>query len=470
MKDFNDFMNSGISDELLAAYIDGNTTESENAVIENSLNGNSMLSEVYEIAHDSVSFGSNFDWELHKGDFGFWELGLPPVVTEEDLEYLKKDEEGTDNSNSINDNIMKEELNSKTIGEHGENIYDPVYIRQPDDHSCALRSQQIVLRDFGIDIPFKDLEKLAKEYGVYTDQGTYTYDIGKVLQIAGVNMHQVEGTSFYELTNELAQGHRVIVSVDANELWYNESFSDKLRNWFDDTFKAQGGNHALVVAGVEINPQNPNDVKVVLTDPGAGHLRIEYPLDQFMNAWKDSNCFMAATDNPAPYQYDAETGMEVPSSFYVQQYVNEFVATHGYQLSPDLINIPQDYQPTFTGHLNMVGNMDYATFESSYNEALENRIPSSHSIKEQIEELAKAQNEEDVSRETTGTVGTNDGNAEEQDKNTSGKGEDLTGGNDYEDDDVVGTSGEDTVGESDEDEDSEDVKNSEDDDFSEDEE
>lgn len=85
MKDFNDILNSDISDELLAAYIDGNTTESENQLIESSLNGDSMLSEAYEIAHDGVSFGSNFDWELHKGDFGFWELGLPPVISESEL-------------------------------------------------------------------------------------------------------------------------------------------------------------------------------------------------------------------------------------------------------------------------------------------------------------------------------------------------------------------------------------------------
>lgn len=86
MKDFNDLLNSGISDELLAAYIDGNTTESENQLIESALDGDSMLSEAYEIANDSVSFGSNFDWELHKDDFGFWELGLPPIVTETDID------------------------------------------------------------------------------------------------------------------------------------------------------------------------------------------------------------------------------------------------------------------------------------------------------------------------------------------------------------------------------------------------
>ena len=275
----------------------------------------------------------------------------------------------------------------RTFGESGENVYDPVYIRQPDDHSCALRSQQIVLRDFGIDIPFKDLETLAKEYDVYSDQGTYTYDIGKVLQIAGVDMHQVYGTSMYDLTNELAQGHRIIVSLDANELWHNDSFSDKLKNWFNDTFKEQGGNHALIVAGVEVNPEKPEDIQVVLTDPGAGHLRIEYPLEQFMDAWKDSNCFMAATNNPAPYQYDAETGMEVPSNFVVNQYINDFVASHGYQLSSELIEVPQDYQALFSDHLTRVGNMSYSEFEESYNDYTDRQTPSDLSIKEQIEQL-----------------------------------------------------------------------------------
>lgn len=83
MNDYNELVKSGISDELLAAYIDGNTTESENQLIENSLKGDSILSDAYDIAHDSVSFGSNFDWELHKGDFGFWELGLPPAITDD---------------------------------------------------------------------------------------------------------------------------------------------------------------------------------------------------------------------------------------------------------------------------------------------------------------------------------------------------------------------------------------------------
>ena len=256
--------------------------------------------------------------------------------------------------------------NYRTYGESGENIYDPIFIKQPDDHSCGLRSQQIVLRDFGIDIPFEELEKYALGAGVYSENGTYTYDIGKVLEMAGVGMHQVQGGTIYDLTSELAQGHRVIVSVDANELWYNDSIQGKLSNWFEDVFGDQGGNHALIVAGVEVNPLNPDDTKVVLTDPGAGHLRIEYPLKQFMDAWKDSNCFMAATDDPAPYQYDAATGMEVPSNFVTEHHYNQFVVDNSYQLSPDMINIPDDYQPMLSGHLDMIGDIPYNDFVSEH--------------------------------------------------------------------------------------------------------
>ncbi len=364
------FNHSLPSIEKFAAFLDGNLSQSE-------MKQFSQLAEQDEVLHQLL----NASTEIEDSIAGFTDsdLQLPPEIANPDFELPDIDnanlgglvddifgdnthtnqQEGFDagvecqQEPEIFDERETLATSYRAYGESGENMYDPVYIKQPDDHSCGLRSQQIVLRDFGIDIPFADLERYALDAGGYTEKGTYTYDIGKVLEMAGVGMHQVEGSTIYDLTNELAQGHRVIVSVDADELWYNNSLQGKLANWFNDVFGNQGGNHALIVAGVEVNPLDTSDVKVVLTDPGTGHLRIEYPLQQFIEAWKDSNCFMVATNEAAPYQYDANTHMEVPSNFVTGNQYNKFVLEHSYQLAPDLIKVPIGYQPAFTGHINV---------------------------------------------------------------------------------------------------------------------
>lgn len=58
-----DFMNMGenISDEMLAAYIDGNATPKESSMIQNVLGNDELLTEAIDIVNDSISFG-NGDW------------------------------------------------------------------------------------------------------------------------------------------------------------------------------------------------------------------------------------------------------------------------------------------------------------------------------------------------------------------------------------------------------------------------
>lgn len=393
-----------VSIEEFAAYLDGNLSEEEmnkiTSVINIEYNLQAIMSNCHTIDNAMASY-ERFEQIIPK-DILSDDFEIPDFnndIENGDIMSISEDSiyiEAIDSqhivvadkfsNNNLNANTMEStiRINSSNYGETGQNIKDPIFIQQPDDHSCALRSQQIILRDFGIDIPFNDLEKIALDSGVYTNEGTYTYDIGKVLELAGVGMHQVTDTSLDDLMNELSQGHRVIVSVDADELWYNDNLKGRLNNWFNDVIGHQGGNHALIVAGVEVNPNDVNDIKVVLTDPGTGHLRIEYPANQFINAWKDSDCFMAATDNPAPFQYDASTGMEVPSNFAVKQYLNQFITENSYQLSPDLINIPMGYQPAFAERIEMVGNIGY----NSLNEELgRTNITNTENLAEDGDEL-----------------------------------------------------------------------------------
>lgn len=393
-----------VSIEEFAAYLDENLSEEEmnkiTSVINIEDNLQTIMSNCYTIDNAMASYERfeqiipkdilsdnfeipDFNNDIENGDIMSISEDSIYIEAIDSQHIVVNDKFSNDN---LNANTMAStiRINSSNYGETRQNIKDPIFIQQPDDHSCALRSQQIILRDFGIDIPFNDLEKIALDSGVYTNEGTYTYDIGKVLELAGVGMHQVTDTSLDDLMNELSQGHRVIVSVDADELWYNDNLNGRLSNWFNDVIGHQGGNHALIVAGVEVNPNDVNDIKVVLTDPGTGHLRIEYPANQFINAWKDSDCFMAATDNPAPFQYDASTGMEVPSNFAIKQYLNQFITENSYQLSPDLINIPTGYQPAFDERIEMVGNIGY----NSLNEELgRTNITNTENLAEDGDEL-----------------------------------------------------------------------------------
>ncbi len=276
----------------------------------------------------------------------------------------------------------------KIFGEEGfgpDGGLDPV-IYQGNEGVCAIRSQQIILRDYGIDISLDELKQYAIENGWYDSSsggGTPMWAIGNLLLSCNVSCEQSVDNTVYDLINELAQGHRVIVGVDANELWAdrNHDTITGAKEWFNDFFKGETPNHALVVAGVDVNPDNPEDIKVVLTDPGTGDLRIEYKLDDFMDAWKDSQCFMVSTNTPAPLQYDPETGNEIPSNFAVAEYIN----TNSIPLNPNNVILPGEMAAKCAGayysegHLNQINvdgkDVDYDDYAESV-EAVHNKYKS----------------------------------------------------------------------------------------------
>ena len=63
MIDFLKF-NDDISDEMLAAYIDGNATDEESVKIKDALSSNEMLSEVADVLNDIKSYDDSVDWGL----------------------------------------------------------------------------------------------------------------------------------------------------------------------------------------------------------------------------------------------------------------------------------------------------------------------------------------------------------------------------------------------------------------------
>lgn len=170
-------------------------------------------------------------------------------------------------------------------------------VEQTHDDTCAIKSQQLILNDFGIDISEDELLRISLENDWFHG-GTAPQDVGNLLEMANIPVTKQEGANVFNLVSELAQGHKVIVGVDADEIWYNDSIGDKLKNWFHDFLGDHRANHALIVAGIDTS--DPDNIQVIVTDPGTGDDGKPYPLDQFMDAWADAQCYMISTDIPAP--------------------------------------------------------------------------------------------------------------------------------------------------------------------------
>lgn len=190
---------------------------------------------------------------------------------------------------------------NKAFTLYGESVHNIVsdYIRQNYNDTCAIKSQQLILEKFGINLSEEQLREEAMLHGWYmVGEGTPMEDVGKLLELHGVKVHQYVNGNIFNLVNELAQGHNVIMGVDSGELWHY-NFFEKLE---DNYLGGEKADHALIVSGIDTS--DPNDVKVIITDPGTGDFCKEYSFSHFIDAANDSNFFMVTTDSPEPNIFD----------------------------------------------------------------------------------------------------------------------------------------------------------------------
>lgn len=192
----------------------------------------------------------------------------------------------------ITENFNSNYKEGPVIGTPGDE-YHQTYV-----DTCAIKSQQIIINEFGIPCTEDQLVQYSIKHGWYNGQGTAPEDVGKLLEAANIPCKQQMNANVFNLVSELAQGHKVIVGVDSGELWNNNTMGSKFQNWMKDFFQGETPDHALIVAGIDTT--DPNNIKVLVTDPGSGEHNKAYPLEQFMDAWADSRCFMVSTEVSVP--------------------------------------------------------------------------------------------------------------------------------------------------------------------------
>lgn len=169
------------------------------------------------------------------------------------------------------------------------------YVHQGFDDTCAIQCQHLILNQFGIPVSENQLVREAIGEHIYNPgHGTDPANVGRLLEDHGLAVHRYSDANVINLAVELGQGHKVIVGVESGSLWHTNNILEEIWSYFG----FGKADHAVIVSG--INTQNWPHATVVVTDPGTGDVAREYPLDDFLAAWRGSHFSMVSTAEPAP--------------------------------------------------------------------------------------------------------------------------------------------------------------------------
>lgn len=319
---------------------------------------------------DGINNGANLD----NSDCGF--LNDESLEIEKDHKIVKDDDSLSESDGKtlhkgellqsgerFNENVM----GMRTFGykpNYELDTFDP-NIYQGYSNTCAIRSQEIILRDYGIMIPQEELMQYAEHKGWFNpdpeEGGTDPRFAGNLIDDCGIKTIRKYDADIFDIIGELRAGHRVMVGVDSKELWLRNEpnvikrlFQNVVNHGKDiiqDANDIDGATHALIVAGVRVNPSDPSDIHVTIIDPGTGEMCVEYTFKEFENAWEDSHHYMVATTIPAPFQYNSETHLMEPSGFYtdyipsMQEIPQEL--TNIFKLSDEYYDIFEKFEPIY---------------------------------------------------------------------------------------------------------------------------
>ena len=162
---------------------------------------------------------------------------------------------------------------------------------QAADDTCAVVAQQGILESLlHHDVSQDEIVRVAEEHGWYhPGEGTYPAEMGNVLEAYGIPVERGYEYSMGDLYTALLDGHKVMVALDANEIWHPQVAPDGLPV---DQFGSEG--HAVWVTG--ITNDDHGNLCVVLNDsgkPDGCHNLV--PVDDFLNAWEDHGNFAVIT-------------------------------------------------------------------------------------------------------------------------------------------------------------------------------
>lgn len=247
-----------ITNNLLAAYANGNASEEERLFVR------------HHLAEDVGDLLSVFD--MMDEDKDLYDLVPSP---EDDI----IDTPGHADYNKTIDRLRKL---TKEIDEKSRFTLLAVAADNTINNLCDIRCEGYVLRKYGIEVSDEQLESDALEHGWLTDSGTQLMNVGNLCELHNLHVSRQIEANLKDVKESLLKEQTVIVSVDEGEL-----VGDKVLEDYEDRAIGKCPDHVVIITAYDEQGQT-----ITIFDPNTPQFSDLYPVDQFMDAWNDSNNYM----------------------------------------------------------------------------------------------------------------------------------------------------------------------------------
>ena len=246
-----------ITNELLAAYAEGNVSDSERIAVRQYL-----AEHPEELESVMIMMDEDFDIQLDDKD-----RTAPSRSFDEELDALLDEIETDESNESTPLNILP--LMSKAA----QNVVDNL---------CAVRCEGYALRALGIDISDKELKKEAESQDLLKSDGTALYSIGQLSAKRGLFVSRKYDCTINDVTKALKHGDVIIAVIDNTELKLKPQDAERL-----DLQYGKLPNHAVIIQSVDVSNNS-----ISLLNPGDSTEIQDFPLDVFFEAWNDSSNYL----------------------------------------------------------------------------------------------------------------------------------------------------------------------------------
>lgn len=158
----------------------------------------------------------------------------------------------------------------------------------PADNRCSLECEKYILNMFNVEFDETTLLDESVEQGWLSDAGTALHNIGRQLEGRGLHVTRQYNCNIGNIAEAIAGGECVIAAVDGGEL-----LGDHDEEMHEDICIGEIPDHTVVVTSCDME-----NGTVSVFDPNSPNSEDTYPIEQFMDAWNDSQNFMLSV---APY-------------------------------------------------------------------------------------------------------------------------------------------------------------------------